>query len=304
MTKLKMSTMRRKRMIIGLLFISPWIIGFLCFFISPLIQTIRFSFGSLSFDDAGYTFSYLGIDNYRNALFVDVNYLPNLYNSLLQIVTNVPFILIFSFFAALLLKEKNPATNIAKVVFFLPVIMGSGVFMAYQASDSSVNSLINASIEESSGAMEMLSSQSMGAFLVSVGVPEKAITYITEPINNNFYSVIMMSGVQIFIFLAGLNSISPSLYEACFIEGGGKWETFWKITLPMMMPTLLINIIFSLIDTFTADSNIVMTQVYNLAFKNFQFGQSSAMCLIYVVILAVIMGTVGWLVNRKTFYYT
>lgn len=303
MLKNRSSVMRRRRALTGLLFISPWLIGFCAFFIKPLIETIKFAFGKVSFNDSGYVYQFQGWDNFYNALRGDINYLPNLYSSLIDMVTSVPIILIFSFFVALLLKEKNPGTHIAKIVFFLPVIMGSGVFLSYQMSDSSVNSLISASIDEASGAMDMLSSESMTEFLLSMGIPVEFITYITTPIDN-IYSVVMKSGVQIFIFLAGLNGISPSLYEACYIEGGGKWETFWKITLPMMMPTLLINIIFSLIDTFTAESNVVMSQVYTTAFTNFQFGPSSAMCILYVLILGVIMGIVGGLVSRKTFYYT
>lgn len=303
MQKIKSSGMRRRRAITGYLFIAPWILGFLLFFITPLWKTVQFSFGDLNFNDAGYIYSFTGIENYRVALRENVDFLPNLADSLLDIAYTVPVILIFSFFVALLLKEKNTGTYIAKVIFFFPVIMGSGVFLSYQMSDSSVNSIINASIEEASGSINMLSSDMLTEFLIKVGIPEEFITYITTPIDN-IYSVVMKSGVQIFIFLAGLNSISPSLYEACYIEGGGQWETFWKITLPMMMPTLLINIIFSLIDTFTADSNVVMTQVYGLAFTDFKFGLASAMCLVYVLILGAIMGIIGFLVSRKTFYYT
>lgn len=303
MLKNHKSAVYKKRAVTGLLFILPWIIGFLLFFIRPVWQTIKFSFGSLSFNKSGYVFEYLGLDNFKNAFFVDVNYLPNLYSSLLELVTNVPVILIFSFFVALLLKKKNTGTNIAKIVFFLPVIMGSGVFLAYQSADSSANAIINAAVEESGNAISMLTSDNMANFLIKVGLPEQFITYITTPIDN-IYSIVMKSGVQIFIFLAGLNGISPALYEACYIEGGGQWETFWKITLPMMMPTLIINIVFSLIDTFTAESNVVMNQVYNLAFKEFQFGISSAMCIVYVLILGVIMGLVSWFVSKKTFYYT
>jgi len=303
MQKKKSSAMRRSRAIKGYLFISPWLIGLLLFFITPFFKTIQFSFGNLNFNESGYVYEFLGFDNFYSALRENVDYLPNLTDSLLEMLYTVPVVLIFSFFVSLLLKEKNLGTHIAKVIFFFPVIMGSGVFLAFQMSDSSVNSIINASIEEAGSAVNMLSSDMLTELLIDVGIPEEFITYITTPIDN-IYSVVMKSGVQIFIFLAGLNSISPSLYEACYIEGGGAWETFWKITLPMMMPTLLINIIFSLIDFFTAESNVVMAQIYRTAFTDFKFGLSSAMCLIYVAILGVIMGVVGFFVSRKTFYYT
>lgn len=296
-------SLHRRNSITGLLFISPWIVGFLAFFIGPLWKTIQFSLGDISFEDSGYVYHFTGSDKYSTALFKNIDFLPNLSQVLLDIVTTVPIVLIFSFFVALLLKRKSVGTRLAKGVFFLPVILSSGVFLSYQSNNASINQVIDASMQEAGGAVNMLTSQNMIAYLERLGLPESVITYITGPIDN-IYSVVMLSGVQIFIFLAGLSSISPSLYEACYIEGGGRWETFWKITFPMMTPSILVNTVFSLTDTFTSESNVVMNQIYTLAFDNFQFGLSSAMCLIYILVLGAVMGLVVWLIGRRTFYYT
>ncbi|MBQ8753293.1 MAG: sugar ABC transporter permease [Clostridia bacterium] len=303
MRRSRVSTLKRRDAVTGLLFISPWLIGFLAFFIGPMIKTVQFSFGEVTFGDNGYIFNWTGIDKYDYIFTDDVSFLPALASTLGDIATSVPIILVFSFFIALLLKKRSFATNLAKGIFFLPVIMSSGVFLSYQNNNSSINQVIDSSMEEVSGAVTMLSSQNMILYLEQMGLPEEFIGYITGPIDN-IYNVVMLSGVQIFIFLAGLNSISPSLYEACYIEGGGPWETFWKITFPMMTPSILVNTVFSLVDTFTSESNEVMNQVYTLAFSNFQFGLSSAMCLIYVTVLAVIMAVTVWLIGRRTFYYT
>ena len=303
MRRSRVSTLKRRDAVTGLLFISPWLIGFLAFFIGPMIKTVQFSFGEVTFGDNGYIFNWTGIDKYDYIFTDDVSFLPALASTLGDIATSVPIILVFSFFIALLLKKRSFATNLAKGIFFLPVIMSSGVFLSYQNNNSSINQVIDSSMEEVSGAVTMLSSQNMILYLEQMGLPEEFIGYITGPIDN-IYNVVMLSGVQIFIFLAGLNSISPSLYEACYIEGGGPWETFWKITFPMMTPSILVNTVFSLIDTFTSESNEVMNQGYTLAFKDFEFGLSSAMCLIYVAVLAVIMAVTVWLIGRRTFYYT
>lgn len=296
-------SLRRRDSLTGLLFISPWIIGFLAFFIGPLWKTIQFSFGDISFEDTGYVYHFTGLDKYINTLFQDIDFLPNLADTLVDIVTSVPIILIFSFFVALLLKRRSVGTSLAKGVFFLPVILSSGVFLSYQNDNASINQVIDASMAEVSGSVTMLTSQNLITYLEEMGLPDTFIGYITGPIDN-IYSVVMLSGVQIFIFLAGLNSISPSLYEACYIEGGGRWETFWKITFPMMTPSILVNTVFSLVDTFTSESNVIMDQIYTLAFEDFRFGLSSAMCLVYVVVLGVIMGLTVWLIGRRTFYYT
>ena len=301
--KNKPMTIKTRKAVHGLLFIAPWLVGLVCFFLIPLCKTIVYSFGEVEFDASGYYFSFQGLDNYREMLFRDVDYLPALWDALTDLVTKVPIILVFSFFVALLLKPKFVGNGLAKAVFFLPVIMSSGAFLTMQSSFSSVNSSVESSIAQAGQTMTMLSSANLENYLIQMGLSEKMISYITGPIDG-IYSVITVSGIQIFIFLAGLNAISPSLYESCYIEGGGRWETFWKITFPMMMPMVLVNVIYSIVNTFVSESNRVMQYAYRFAFTNFKFGLSSAMTLLYLLLVTVVMGLVSWGISRRIFYYT
>lgn len=111
------------------------------------------------------------------------------------------------------------------------------------------------------------------------------------------------SGIQIFIFLAGLNSISPTLYEAAQIESATAWESFWKITFPMILPMILVNAVYSIIDSFTSINNKVMTYVYDMAFTNREFGLSSAMCWLYFLCLGILVGLVALVISRRIHYY-
>ena len=299
---MKKSSLQKRNSITGILFISPWIIGFLLFFFKPFLQSVQFSFGSLSIGDAGAAYTFLGLQNYIEMLTENTTYPQLLVSSLKSIVLDVPTILVFAFFVAILLKSKFHGNGLAKAIFFLPVVMSSGFFAALLNNSSNINSAVDASISEAS-TVTVLQSVNLEQYLLEMGLSSKIIGYITAPVNN-IYHVITMSGVQIFIFLAGLNAISPSLYEACYIEGAGAWETFWKITLPMMMPMVLVNTVFSIIDTFTSTGNAMMDYVYEQAFDLFRFGPSSAMCLLYVMAVLLIMGLCAWFINRYTFYYT
>jgi len=159
-------------------------------------------------------------------------------------------------------------------------------------------------MNEATEAITALKSMNIEQYLLEAGIPWQFTGFLSGIINN-IYGTIMRSSVQIFIFLAGLNSISPALYEACYIEGGNWWETFWKITFPLMMPIVLVNIVFSIVDSFTSNANRLMVYIYNLAFgQDFNFGYASALCLMYVLIIAVILGVIAYLVGRRTFYYT
>lgn len=297
-------TLKARRAINGYVFITPWLIGFLVFFLTPIVLSITFSFSTVTPSSTGYNLDWAGIANYHEALLKDTNYPQHLLNSSISLVTDVPIIVVFSFFVALLLKQKFRGSAIVKAVFFLPVIMSSGLFVDLQSNfGQATSSTLDAAMDASSGMLSVLSSGTLTEYLLEMGIPESWLNYITGPIDS-IYSIITNSGIQIFIFLAGLNSISPALYEASDIEGATGWEAFWKITFPMMTPMILVNVVYSIVDSFTATSNEVMTYTYNLAFGSFNFGLSSAMSWIYFVILAVVMGVVAAVISRRTFYYT
>jgi ABC transporter, permease protein len=295
-------TLRTRRAFTGLGFLAPWIIGILFFFLNPLVLSLRFSFNRLTLED-GYKLTPVGWSNYFDALRTDENYLPYLTESLRDVLPNMLFILVFSLFVALLLKGKFHGSGIAKAIFFLPVIMSSGLFLSLQAGmDSTLQAGTNAAMESSQQALTVLKSMNLSTVLKEAGFPEQVIEFISGPIDQ-IYSIMTNSGIQIFIFLAGLNSISPTLYEAAQIESATAWESFWKITFPMILPMILVNAVYSIIDSFTSINNKVMTYVYDMAFTNREFGLSSAMCWLYFLCLGILVGLVALVISRRIHYY-
>ena len=299
----KSTTLRTRRALTGVGFLTPWLIGVLCFFLYPLFLSLQFSFNKITIED-GYQLTWMGWENFRVALRGDADYLPMLTESLGAVLPDVAIILVFSLFVALLLKGKFRGSTVAKAIFFLPVIMSSGLFLTLQSGMAgTLQAGSNAVMEDSQQALSVLKSVNLVEILQNAGFPDKVIAFISGPIDQ-IYSIMTNSGIQIFIFLAGLNSISPTLYEAAQIESATSWEIFWKITFPMIMPMILVNVVYSIIDTFTSVSNKVMEYVYDMAFVSLDFGLSSAMCWIYFLCLGVIIAVVGGIIARRIQTYT
>lgn len=287
----------------GLVFMIPWFIGFLLFFLYPFIHSVFLSFQKVDFvAGGGYKTTFIGAQNYLDAFTKDENFIRNVAESLLDLVINVPVCLVFAFFAAVLLNQNFHGNFIAKTVFFLPVILGTGVFLSVQQSTAEVSSMaLNSAMDEGVGAMQGLQSMNIVKVLQDIGIPANLTDYITKPVDR-IYSIITMSSVQIFLFLTGLKSISPSLYEAAYVEGASGWVTFWKITFPMVTPIIVVNVVYSLIDNFTMSTNITMTYIYEMAFAQFNYGLSNAMAWVYCTILTVIVGIAVSAVNKRVVY--
>jgi ABC-type sugar transport system permease subunit len=298
------SALTRRRDYFGFVFLIPWIIGFALFFAYPLGHSIWMSFQNIQTDPViGYYGTPVGIGNYVEAISGNEDFLPFVTESLLDLLINVPVCMVFSFFVAVLLRQKFHGNAVAKAIFFLPVILGTGVFLSTQAATASTSNVaIEGAMQEGVGAMQGLQSMNLVKILQDIGIPESITSYITGPVDQ-IYTVISMSGVQIFIFLAGLNSISPSLYEAAYIEGASGWVAFWKITFPMVSPSIIVNMVYTLIDNFTMSTNETMNFIYDTAFGgNFEFGLSSAMSWIYCVVLAVLVGLCMWIISKRVVY--
>jgi ABC-type sugar transport system permease subunit len=150
---------------------------------------------------------------------------------------------------------------------------------------------------------ELVSFLNVSTFLMEyTSLPNSVISVLSSAVNG-LYDIIIVSGVQILIFLAGLQSISPSLYEASSMEGATQWENFWKITFPMISPLILVNSIYTVIDLFTNETNEMMTEIKNTIFKEIDYGYGSAMAWIYFVCIVVILALVGGIISRRVFYY-
>ena len=126
--------------------------------------------------------------------------------------------------------------------------------------------------------------------LIQMGLSETVVSYFSY-ISSNLYDLMWRTGIQMIIFLAALQSISPALYEASAIEGASSWENFWMITVPMISPMILVNVVYTIIDTFTDSANAVMDQITSV-FQNQQYARSAAMSWVYFLIIGVILGIV------------
>ena len=214
-------------------------------------------------------------------------------------VVQVPLVIIFSFFAANLINQKFRGRAVARSIFFFPVILTSGVILGLENSDLLVQTL-------STTGMDADEFQSMFNIMMLLNKYTNLPMVVTEFLSNainGIYDIVVASGVQILIFLAGLQSISPSLYEASSMEGATAWENFWKITFPMISPIILVNSVYTIIDLFTNETNEMMKNIKSTIFNDIKYGYGSAMAWIYFVCIAVILLIVGGLISRKVFYY-
>ena len=292
-------TMAQKRSLQGYLYILPWIIGFLAFFLYPIVKTAIFSLNSL--DKSTLQLTFVGFKNFADAFTQDANFPQILAGTVVSLV-DVPLILVFSYFIALLLKKDFKGNTIVKSVFFLTVVLSSVLFFRMQMSTSDVNNAqIGVSIQESKQIFTMLKAMDISGYFVNLGISPAIMEYINNAISNIFY-IMIRSGIQIFIFLAALHSIPDSMYEASTIEGATGWESFWKITFPMTGPIILVNLVYTVVDSFGSYLNKTVQYIYDLAFNKFNFGYSSALSWIYFICIAAIMGLIFLLFRKKVFY--
>ena len=293
----KRRSYEQQKAIWGFFYVLPWLIGFILFFLIPLIQSFRFSLSKVESQAAGIQIDFVGLDNYLYALTVHTSFNRTFVESILNMVVNVPLIIIFSMFLAALLNQKFRGRGLARAIFFLPVILASGVIASLEAS-----SLVEALNNESDNGrfINALGSFELERMMLEAGVSESIVMYLTGAVDR-IYDIVSQSGVQILIFLAGIQSISTHLYEAAKIEGATGYEAFWKITFPMVSPLILVNVVYTVIDSFA--SNAVTDLVREVGFSNFNFGLSSAMAWIYFLAVSLILAITMWLISRRVFYY-
>ncbi|OZB91383.1 carbohydrate ABC transporter permease [Paenibacillus sp. XY044] len=291
----KRRTYAEQKALWGFIYVLPWLLGFLLFFLIPLISSLRYSFSSIEANANGMNISFIGISNYVEALTVNTSFNRTLTTSIVNMVINVPLIVIFSLFLAVLLNQRFVGRSIARSIFFLPVILASGVIANLETS-----SLVQAINEQNAGgAVSGLGTSELTRIMVNSGVSDNIVTYLTSAVDR-IYQIVSQSGVQILIFLAGIQSVSPQLYEASKIEGATGYEAFWKITLPMVSPLILVNVIYTVIDSFSRSE--MTTLIRETGFTNFNFGLSSAMAWIYFLAIMVILLIITFFISKRIFY--
>lgn len=273
-------TMQARRARTGYMFILPFIIGFVLFMAKPMIQSLVMSFNDVKVVPGhGFTMNWMGIDNYRTAFLVDPEYNQDLVDEISRMGINTISTLVLSFVIAVILNQDFKGRTLARAIFFLPVILSSGVLPGIEKQNEFYDMMAGVA-ESVEGASGVNISASLQSLLQVSGVGSGVFDVIFQMIDA-IYDIVMASGIQIIVFLTGLQSISPSLYEAADVEGCSAWEAFWKITFPMVSPLLLVNCIYTIVDFFMKNDNKVMERIYAVMYKDFKFGVASAMSWIY-----------------------
>jgi len=299
--KRKMTLMQRKALM-GYLFVMPFIIGFLTFFVYPLINSFIFSINRIELIEGGYRLIPILFANYYYALFVHPNFTRMLIESIQHMGQSIPSVVIFSLFAANILNQKFRGRFVARSIFFLPVILTSGIILAVERNDMLQN-MVSIMADPESGIGGGLAQMGLGfrAVLMQSGLPQQLVLFVVAAIDQ-IYGIIVASGVQILVFLAGLQTIPPSLYEASNIEGATGWDNFWKITFPMISPLILVNTLYSVIDNFTHPDNQAMQLIRETSFIRIDYGLSATFAWIYFVAIFIILAIVMWIVSKAVFY--
>ncbi len=277
-------TVTRKRDLKGLLFLSPWIVGFGLFFASPLYQSVLFSLNKITITARGRRMNFVGFNNYIDIFQRDIYFTERLRNFFANTLFSLPVILVFSLLIAMLINQKIRGKGLFRAIFFLPIIVVSGPVM-------------NMLTQEGATTIPLI--EQYGIY----GLAEQLPRFLAQPISYMFSQLIMIlwySGVPILIFLAGLQKIDLALYEAALIDGASSWVVFWKITLPSLRNMILINAIYSLVFLATSEINEVIILIRDSMLEPDRgYGIATAMAWSYSIGIAISIGLIYLIIGRE-----
>lgn len=271
-----------KQALTGHAFCIPFYIGIALFFILPLCQSVIYIFSNVVPDVGTMKIEFIGIENLHYIFRVDTNFVNNLFSSILNLLYQVPFILIASLFLAVIVNQRFHGRTFVRAVLFLPVIVASGVVMDLIHSDALSSVMLEGDTQTT-----IFNSTVLENFLEEIGLSENIIKYFTS-ITNNIFDLLWKTGIQTLMFLAGLQGVPSSLYEASAVEGATGWENFWLITFPMLIPIILVNTVYTIVDSFTDLSNSVMKQILG-CMGNIEYGKAAAMGWVYTILIIFIL---------------
>lgn len=306
--KRKARNLQRRNAISGYLFITPFIIGFLVFLLKPMIESFQMSLSNViiaaSQQEGGKGFIMERIttwkdSNYYRAFFYDPDYKTRLVDSLKEMSIQVPAIIVFSFFIALLLNQEFKGRGLVRAIFFLPVILSSGVIVGLEYNNTLMAGMKDVIAESGSG---MDITATLETILRTTGLGGKLLDPVFKIIEA-VYDVALASGIQIIIFISGLQTVSASMYEAAKIEGATAWESFWKITFPLVSSMILVNLVYTTIDFLMRTDNQVMDLISQKVNPHMEYGLSAAMAWSYFAIVAVVLGILAAILSKKVYYY-
>lgn len=305
MKKIHMSY-EKKKGLYGYGFIALWFVGVMTFFVVPLLKSFYYSFHAVKpadgyldisplTDVSGKELFYL---NYKTAFMVDPNFRQHLVSSLQEIALNLPVIVVFSLFVAIIINQNFRGRTFARAVFFMPVIIATGP--VYAIITGNLETSGNSGAEQFSTMFEANMVDQLLEFIGIYGFNEK-FTEVLTTLTSDILNLVWKCGIQIIIFLSALQGIPASAKEAAAIEGATSWEFFWKITLPYISPMILVNIVYTVVDSFTDPMNKVMTRLLSVQ-REWKYGLSAAMAWSYFGIILIVLGIIFAIMNKLVWY--
>lgn len=296
----KLAGLQRRKAVAGYLFILPFIVGFLVFMVQPLAQSLYMSFCDVQVGAGSFSPQFKGLFNYVRTFTIDPEFNRLLSEEISRMFINSLAIMVFSFFVALILNQKFRGRALVRAVFFLPVILSSGVIIGVE-TDNALMASIEAAVGETAASGVSITS-AIEEILKTAGIGTRAFETVFE-IVDGIYDVAIASGIQIIIFLSGLQTISTSMYEAADIEGCTKWESLWKITLPMVSSLFLVNWIYTIVDFCMRSDNKVIEKISEEITVQINYGFASAMSWVYFGVVIAIIGVTSLIISKGVYYY-
>ncbi|MBR4868044.1 MAG: sugar ABC transporter permease [Clostridia bacterium] len=289
-----------RRNLMGYWFVLPFVIGLILIYLPALVEAFRFSMSDIVMEEGSYRLESVGWSLYHHALFVDPDFFRGIVETIGSMFLNVIIIIIYALIMATILNRNLAAKGFYRAILFLPVIVATGIVANAENFTIATNAVSD--IESGSAAMAggVFSDFDIEVLLLSLNFNDTLTSIVVSAIGN-LYNIVASSGVQLIIFLAGLQSISPAIYESATVEGATWWESFWKITIPMISPLILVNAVYTIVDSFTQYGNQVMDGIYELI-GNGEYATASAQSFIYLAVVGLFIAIVVPIINKFVFY--
>lgn len=283
---------KKREWLSGYAFISLWLIGILVFTLFPLIQAFWYSLNEAKFYGSQIQTTFQWFENFKYAFTEDIIFPTIVVNYIIEIVVDVPFSIAASLIIAMLLNQQIKGKGFFRVIFFLPVIISTGP-------------VISELMGQGATSIPMLSSETVATFL-----NDYLPGFLSKPINLLFEKLVIvlwLSGIQILIFLSGLQRIDKSIYEAASIDGASPWQTFWKITLPSMKPFILLNVVYTIVTLSFFDMPVstgeytILTYIERHSFDSggLGYGYACSLGIIYFLLVIIHIGLYALLLREK-----
>jgi len=277
--------LRENDHVVGYVFIAPFVLGFLIFTLYPILSSFYYSFTDYNLFESP---RWIGIDNYRKMVLDDEKFVKSLHVTFTYVFASVPLRLIFALIVAMLLNSTARGIGIYRSAYYLPSLIGGSVAVSIMW-------------------VQIFGDQGLfNSVLGLIGI-HTTTSWIGSP-STALWTLIALSvwqfGSSMLIFLAGLKNIPATYYEAASVDGASGWRRFYKITLPLLSPIILFNLIMQIISAFMTftpayvisrgeggplDNTLLYSlYLYRRAFAFFEMGYASAMAWVMLIIIAAI----------------